>query len=174
MGKKKGCPIKLTPEIQKTLCDLLRVGMYINVSCQMARISEKTFYNWMERGKAEAERVEKGQRSKEPEFYSFLQSVTQAMAEFEARALVSIDKAANGRGAEYDRNGKLIRPAIEADWKAATWLLERKFPDRWGKRDQIKMFEAEKGEDFKPETGSTHSQIMDLIDRFKKTDNDQD
>ena len=53
---------------------------------------------------------------KHPEF---AEKVKKAIAESELRAV------------------KIILDAAKRDWKAAAWFLERRFPDRWGRRDKI-------------------------------------
>ena len=65
--------------------------------------------------------MEKGEADPDSAYGEFLQLVRLAEAAGEAA------------------NVKVIREASHdsKQWTAAAWLLERKYPDRWGKRDRI-------------------------------------
>lgn len=88
-------------------------------------------------------------------------AVLSSLAESEIRDLEVIDKAANGWPDKLaiDENGCLILdskgfPIVEEyglppNWKASAWRLERKFPERWGRK--VKMIE---------ETDSSNNQIV--------------
>lgn len=54
----------------------------------------------------------------EPEFREFREAVKKAEAEAEARDV------------------GMVRVAARSTWQAAAWWLERKFPERWGRRDR--------------------------------------
>ena len=45
-----GRKTKLTPERQEKILDCVRIGMSNKAAAQMAGISEKTLYNWIECG----------------------------------------------------------------------------------------------------------------------------
>lgn len=153
--KKRGRPIELTPEVQKKIILALSGGNYIHTACQWAGIGLRTFYDWLEWG----------EKKKAPEFIAFSQAVENAQAEAEMKLISSIEKQANGRKAKY-QDGKLIEAEISSDWRAGAWILERKFPDRWGKRDQVKLYEAEKGEDFRPD--GSYEKMLDIIHEIEE------
>ncbi len=46
-----GRPTKLTPETQDKIVTALRAGNYFDASCQYAGITERTGYNWLEKGR---------------------------------------------------------------------------------------------------------------------------
>lgn len=100
-------PTKLTPEIQRTIVAALQRGNYAETAAALAGISKDTFYAWLRRGA----------RTKAGIYAQFSDAVKRAMAHGEARDLQVVDSAAQG-GA----------------WQAAAWKLERKFPQRWGRR----------------------------------------
>jgi hypothetical protein len=54
-------------------------------------------------------------------FATFRDAVMQAEAQAEIRATVT------------------VRQAIESDWKAASWWLERRRHDDWGRRDRLDL-----------------------------------
>lgn len=157
--KKRGAPFKLTQELQEKICAGLRAGNYIQVVCEANHINPGTFYNWMERGKEK--------RGKE--FIAFFNAARESIAYSEMKLVVSIDRHANGRAVQMDSQGRVIHEQVPSDWRAAAWLLERKFPDRWGKRDQMKIWEAQKGESFIP-PGGAHAKLLDLIHEKEKND----
>jgi hypothetical protein len=102
-------PIKLTPEIQKALCDCLRSGCYAVTACARAGISESTYYLWLQKGEA-------GQRP----YLEFLESVKKADADAEALLAATV-----------------MRVALDSEnpcWQAAMTMLERRHPERWGRR----------------------------------------
>jgi transposase-like protein len=152
MGKKRvGAPSILTDELQQKLCSLLSIGTSIEDACTECGISDSTFHKWKQRA------LEK----KERKYLQFLQAVDKAKVQSKLKCLITMDKQANGANAVY-KDGKLVKPAIEADWRAAAWLLERRFPQEFGKRDQVKVHEAEKGEDFNPP--GSHARLLAHIE----------
>jgi len=48
--KGRGQPTKLTPEIQKTICEAIRAGSYVEIAVVIAGIHRSTFYRWLKRG----------------------------------------------------------------------------------------------------------------------------
>ncbi|MFO7948118.1 MAG: hypothetical protein R6V19_15035 [Armatimonadota bacterium] len=111
---KTGRKTKLTAKLQDEICGHLASGCYAVTACELAGISESTFYNWLERG-----------RDGEDPFLEFLESVKKAEAQAEVKALT------------------IIQNAMADDWKAAMTWLERKFPDRWARRKPLDVAEAE-------------------------------
>jgi transposase len=104
----RGQPTKLTPEIEAKVVEALRAGNWARIAAQYAGISQRTFHNWMEWGEA----------GREP-YVRFLESVRQAESATEIRAVA------------------IIQSAMPKDWKAAMSFLERRFSDRWGRRERI-------------------------------------
>jgi transposase len=115
-----------TKERTEEVCKHLRMGQYIKVACALAGISEATFYLWRGRGEAEIARVEedprRSVRESERPYVEFMESCARARAEAEARAIMRIQKAAQGANGEV------------GDWKADAWFLERSYPKRWGRQ----------------------------------------
>ena len=106
-----GRPTKLTPEVQEKIVSAIRAGNYASVAAEYAGISESTFYSWLRRGR----------EAKSGRFPEFLQAVKRAEKEAEVRAVAIIQK-------HMDNN-----------WQAAMTYLERKFPQRWGRRDRLSV-----------------------------------
>lgn len=104
-----GRPTKLTPEVQQRIVDALRDGNYREAAVACAGIDYKTFYNWMRRG----------QQEKAGRYFQFFQAVQQAEHEAE-REMVAQWKA-----------------HMPESWQAIRDFLERRFPDRWGRRDRL-------------------------------------
>ena len=103
-------PTKLTAETQEKIVRAIRAGNYPEVAVAHAGIHPATYYRWMERGALEGEAVE------DDPFRRFRSDVERALADAEAAAVALIGKAAR-----------------DGDSRAATWLLERRFAERWGR-----------------------------------------
>ena len=152
--RRVGAPTVLTTENQKKLFQAILAGNNIITACLYAGIGKTTYYEWMEKG-------ENG----DPVYIGFAEAMRDALAQCEMKLVMAIDKHAVGRAAQFDKeNVRLIQDGIPPDWKAAAWMLERKFPDRWGKRDQVKVFGAEKGEDFRPD--GSYEKFLETIQRL--------
>ncbi len=104
-----GRPSKLTPETQKKLVEAISAGNFYETACTHAGIEYQTFRNWMKAG----EQATNGR------FFDFFEAITRAEAEAEMRAV------------------EMIRQAMPDDWRAAVALLERRHPDRWGRKERI-------------------------------------
>jgi hypothetical protein len=96
-------PTKLTPAVEKVILDALRAGATRTAAFEAAGVSRARISTYM--------------RS----FVTFRDAVTQAEAQAEIRATVT------------------VRQAIENDWKAASWWLERRRHDDWGRRDRLDL-----------------------------------
>ncbi len=110
-----GRPCKLTPELQERIVQVIATGNYVETAAAFAGISKDTFYNWMK----------KGARGEGAKFVAFSDAIQKALAQAEI-----VDVA-------------MIARAAESQWQAAAWRLERRNPERWGRRDRLTVTEAE-------------------------------
>lgn len=99
-----GRPTKL-PEVGPVLIEAVQRGNYFETAARLAGISERTLYNWIERGEAG-----------DDGFAEFLHALKKAEAEAEDAALQVVKSMPQG-------------------WQANAWWLERRFPSRYGRRD---------------------------------------
>jgi hypothetical protein len=109
-------PTKLTPEVEERLVHAISEGATYKDACACAGISFQTFLNWKKRAQRAVEQV--GERDGEPEetadqFVEFFDHVKRAKGEAAVGWLAMIGKAAR------------------RDWKAAAWMLERRYPESY-------------------------------------------
>lgn len=113
-------PTKLTKKLQDKICNAIRAGNYIETASAYAGISKSTLYDWLKRGEREKVRVSKNSRArirkKERIYVEFSDAVEKALADSEVRDVA------------------IIANAAKENWQAAAWRLERKFPNKWGRR----------------------------------------
>lgn len=112
-------PIKLNAEIQKQIIDLIRAGNYIETASSCVGVNKSTLYEWLKRGAREKQKNGDKINKSEQIYVEFSNAVEKAIAEAEARDVLIIQKAS------------------QTDWKASAWRLERKFPNKWGRKDHI-------------------------------------
>jgi transposase len=106
-------PIKLSLEIQESICQAIRAGNYIETAAAFAGIDKTTLYDWLKRGA-------RAKGSADAVFVGFSHSVQKALSDSEVTDVATIGVAA------------------KENWQAAAWRLERKFPERWGRKDSVK------------------------------------
>ena len=104
-----GRPSKLTPQVQELIVDGITAGLTYRLSCERAGIFPSTFYAWIERG----ERQAKGR------YQDFAEAVARAKSDSALRLVSQITLAA------------------PKDWRAAAFMLERRFPDDYGRRTEL-------------------------------------
>jgi hypothetical protein len=101
---KLGRKTLLKAALQKQLCDLLAAGNTIKTCCDVCGIARSTFHDWIQRG-------ENG----EEKFADFSEAVSRA------------------RGRAKTKLVKVLVDAAPLDWRSAAWLLERGWPNEYGR-----------------------------------------
>jgi len=104
-----GRPTKLTPQVQARIVQAIVGGNDITVAAAYAGIHRDTFYAWLERG----------QKAKTGPYSDFSDAIQKAQADAETRNVALIAKAAK-----------------DGTWTAAAWWLERKYPERGGRKER--------------------------------------
>lgn len=121
-----GQPTKLNPEVVRMLCDNITLGMPYRQSCAAAGIGYSTYRNWMIRGEDEIERVSANPkatvRKNEQKYVDFVEAIKEAEAKGMRNNLAMITKASK-----------------EGAWQASAWILERRYPAEFGRKDAIDM-----------------------------------
>jgi len=113
---KTGRPSKLTPQLQEKICDYIAKGNYLNTACQATGITDSTLFNWLKRAEEEA-------KNGGGMYFDLMVAIKKAEAQAEA-ALASMIK----------------ETALQKkDWLSAMTFLERRHPDRWGRRDRTRV-----------------------------------
>lgn len=118
-----GRPSKLTPTRHAEIVRKIATGAYAHIAAQASGVHPATYYQWMGRGR-DAERTEDGTALHDDDrpYVEFHDAVKEAEAKAETVAIGRIQQAANG-----------------GTWQAAAWYLERKYADRWGRKDQLRQ-----------------------------------
>ena len=92
-----GPPLGLTPEIQASICDLIKAGAPVPSAAAACGVLWETCKKWLA----------KGRKGREP-YAAFVAEVERSKGVFVAGRALTVQKAG------------------DSDWKAAAWLLERR------------------------------------------------
>jgi hypothetical protein len=125
-------PSKLTPEIARKVCEYVAAGLDYERAAACCGISARSIGRWRTRG----------MQSRGGKYRDFARALDQAEAQAEARAVLLVGKAA------------------QKDWRAAIWLLERRFAVRWGAKKSVEPTTTDD-----PET--TAAKIRDALRAMK-------
>lgn len=104
-SKPIGRPTKLTDHVKTRLIEALKNGASHELAAQYAGIGVSTFYAWKKK-------AEEG----DPDFQEFVEVI----ANSESLGAIEILKK--------------IHAAIDDDWKAGAWILERRYPETYGRQ----------------------------------------
>jgi hypothetical protein len=105
----------LTKKMIDRIAGKIKQGNYACVACQFVGISDRIYYKWIEKAKAD---IENDVKSIYVQFFHAIK---------EAEAIAE------------DRNVQLVQKAAIEDgsWQASAWYLERKHFERWGAKQKI-------------------------------------
>ncbi len=98
----------LTPELQDAVVKRIRAGNYIKVACLAVGIGVSTYFEWLK----------KGEEGRQP-YAEFTDTIKKAEAEAHVNYVA------------------IVASHAPKQWQAAAWWLERRFPDKWGRRDKL-------------------------------------
>ncbi|MFI1798993.1 hypothetical protein ACH427_16830 [Streptomyces sp. NPDC020379] len=141
-------PLLLTPEVEERLVELTGLGVSVGLAAQGAGVNRATVFRWLARGRAEAAARAAGAAPcpEEEPFATLYGRIAQARATAAARAVRRIQQAGAGGFVVSSRTRRFRDPVTGVpveettvrrappDWRAFAWLLERLFPDEYGKR----------------------------------------
>ena len=113
MPKKTGRPLKLTKDRSDRIVSAIRAGNYAEVASRYGGVHPTSYYSYMKRGETDAD------AGKTTVFAEFFTAVKKAEADAEVRAVA------------------LVNTAMKDNWTAAMTYLERRFPQRWGRREVV-------------------------------------
>lgn len=104
-------PSKLTDETIEKICEAIRAGSYPESAAEFAGISVRTFWRWFDRG-------------------------TKVRSGIYKRFVRAVQKA--------ERDGEvalaaMVRKGAPKDWRAAAFLLERRYAERWARKEQVNV-----------------------------------
>ncbi len=116
-----GRPTHLTDAIIAKAGELARAGNYFEAIFTYLDIPKSTAYDWLSWG----------QKGRDP-YCRFSDALEKGWATAEVRL-----------AAQVQQHGQEDKPG---QWTALAWFLERRFPDRWGKKQSIGLH----GEENKP------------------------
>lgn len=116
MRAKRG-PYKFTPTVAAAIVSYLKAGNFLEVAAAVAGVSKQTVYDW----------IKQGRRAGRGEMWIWAIEVEKAMSFAEVFMVAQIARAA------------------KVQWQAAAWHLERKYPERWGRRQFLEHTGARGG-----------------------------
>lgn len=99
-----------TPELGQKIVKLIEAGNYVETAAAAVGVSKDTFYRWLKKGARQA------RNGKQTDLSAWSERMQHAAARSEAADVLRISAAA------------------KRHWQAAAWRLERKSPERWGRR----------------------------------------
>lgn len=112
-GPHVGRPIKLDAHTIEIIAAATRAGHPRHAAATAAGIHTRTLYTWLAQAEADADEG----------LATVYAQLHHALARAEAEAEV--------------RMVELVRAHAVGDWKAAAWILERRHPERYGRRDKV-------------------------------------
>ena len=137
-AKRNGRPTKLTQPVADRIAKGVSLGMTYKDAATAGGVHEDTLDSWRKRGAAENNTIYTrflGQldRAAESTAIAYLEKIWQSIMESPVRVREHIKK---------DESGKLImkeihRETLPPDIKGALWWLERRFPEQFGRHDQM-------------------------------------
>lgn len=110
---KIGRPQKISMELIERIADHIRKGNFIDVSCAFEGIHKDTYYRWLK----------EGANSTDPDDLKKIFSDTVSKAEAESIIDMNDDMAKHGAN----------------NWKPIAWRMERRFQNKYGKRQEIEV-----------------------------------
>jgi hypothetical protein len=127
---------KLTAEVRQKICQAVAIGVPFNRACWLAGIDDDTGREWLARGQGRDK-----DRPREPRYAAFAGAIEKARARDIAARVARVTQA--GRGGAVVQRRTVTRPDgssiveerfSEPQWTADMTMLERRYPEEFGRR----------------------------------------
>ena len=130
---------RLTPKIQQKIVEAIARGVPFQSACLLAGVPVSVGKEWRARG----EGVDPD-RPSTPLYAAFADAVAQARAIDEDQRVQCVREAGYGGAVVARKTVKAPNGVVTTeerfsppDWQAASWHLERCYPDHWGRKDRL-------------------------------------
>lgn len=130
-----GRPSKLNRQVQEQICEHLRAGAHRRFAASMVDLDESMLSRWYHRGAGEERGI----------YREFFLAVNKAEAEFATTGV------------------EMLRTAAAKNPKIMQFVLSRRFPSEFGRRDNI---EHEDPEDKAAQQAATQQLLMERLERL--------
>ncbi len=104
--------LKLTPKRYDVIVSAIAKGHYNTTAAKLASVNPNTVAAWIARGKEDGDGI----------FFEFARDIAEAHLIAESFLI-----------------GTVIDAVDKGEWRAATWILERKYSERWAKKSEIAL-----------------------------------
>lgn len=141
---------KLSPELIKKLAGYIAEGNYLETAANLCGVSDTVFVNWRNQGLVD---LQDGMDEENSYCIALLVALKRAESQAEVERVARINAAGIGgaltrRITRIDRDGNEF---IDEQFQAPQWLadmthLERRHPDRWGRRERKQIDITERKE----------------------------
>jgi hypothetical protein len=132
---------RLTPGIQQAIVTAIVGGVPYVQAALMVDVPVATANEWRQRGEGRDP-----ERPSTPLYAAFAVAIKKAEAQDEARRILRINQAGQGGTIIYEKtttyeDGRVTHEVrrTSPEWTADAWHLERKYPDRYGRRLQADL-----------------------------------
>jgi hypothetical protein len=121
---------RLNEDIVANAEALVRRHLHVEAMAEVIGVSERTFYRWLAEGRKERKRRIKGESPNDAK-------------DLNVRLLAAFDKGM------AEAHGDLVEAIQTAGrdpktWQASAWMLERRWPLRWGKKESEQLAKLDK------------------------------
>jgi transposase len=137
-------PTKLNSDITRRICEGVSIGLTYALAAESAGITYKTFNDWMNKGKTEKSGIH----------HQFYQHVQKCNAEGAKKLLERLNDA-----------------AVAGNCQVCMWVLERRFPEEFGRRVYRKTNVVSENKNVNVDIAindadGIRAQILEKFDRF--------
>jgi hypothetical protein len=128
----------LDDEVIEQICQLVEAGNYITVACAAIGVHRSTFSAWRRKGERVSHHLESTEQEIDPGEYP--EHILPADVTPEDWQCYRLFWALETSEAKAEATAVLmVRKQMPEQWTAAMTLLERRFPDRWRKRQTFEQ-----------------------------------
>ncbi len=127
-----GRPPILNSDVTKRVADIVRGGNYAEVAAASVGINRDTFYRWLREGA----RI---RRTLDPLDDAEYDTAVDALTDHEFNMAAFSDAIEKAMGESEVIDVLNVRKAASEHWQAAMTRLERRHPQRWGRREAIEV-----------------------------------
>jgi transposase-like protein len=108
------------PEIVNQIAEIVAAGNYVEVACRSVGIDDGSFYGWLRKAQDD---IKEGLEAEESIYIRFFNAIKAAEAQAELKTLAVVQEAAQ----------------VKREWLPAMTFLERRHPERWGRKDRLQV-----------------------------------